>query len=190
MEGLIDEWMDAGAVSFCTGLEYEPMRHADLRELVRLSKVTAKYEGIYVAHQRGYANNINRGSQETFNIGEQADIPVHISHLSMDERVEDLLVDADRRKIDVSFDMYPYQAGCSHLLMKLPHHLQVGPPAIVKERLKDNTVRRQMADHLANAFPLDRVTFAAVGTEEPTGWEGKTLRQVIDEFGMSLTDTV
>jgi N-acyl-D-aspartate/D-glutamate deacylase len=94
------------------------------------------------------------------------------------------------RGIDVTFDMYPYPAGCTHLLMGLPEALQAGSPEQVKAKIAQKSVRRQYADQLANAFPLDRVAFAAVGTSEPTGWEGKTLGQVQQELQMGLPDAI
>lgn len=190
MENLVREWMEAGAVAFCTGLEYEPMRWSDLRELVRLSKVTSGYGGIYVAHQRGYAQNVRVGCQETFTISKKAEIPVHISHFTVDDLAEEQINQGVQEGVDVTFDMYPYPAGCTHLLMGLPHHLQVGPPESVINRLKDKSIRLEMEDYIRRAFPLDYVKFAAVGSQLPTGWEGKSLGEVQRELGMNLTDTV
>jgi N-acyl-D-amino-acid deacylase len=190
MERLARAWMEAGAVSFCTGLEYEPMRHAGLDELVRLSKIAAEYGGIYVAHQRGYADNVRIGCGETFAIAEQADIPVHISHLTVDDAAAGQLEWARSRGIDLTFDMYPYPAGCTHLLMGLPEALQAGSPEQVKARIAQRSVRREYAGQLANAFPLDRVVFAAAGTAQPSKWEGKTLRQVQQDMQMDLPDAI
>ncbi|MFD2132126.1 amidohydrolase family protein [Pseudogracilibacillus auburnensis] len=190
MELLVRDWMEAGAVSFCTGLEYEPMRHADTRELIQLSKVAAQYGGIYVAHQRGYGDNVEVGCQETYAIAKEANIPVHISHFTVDQQAETEINKGIEQHIDVTFDMYPYPAGCTHLLMGLPVHLQSGTPQEVKARLKDQKIRKEMTEHLTKTFPLDRVVFAAVGSEKPTGWEGKSLGQVMEQFGMNVTDTV
>ncbi len=190
MERLVSEWMEAGAVSFCTGLEYEPMRHADIKELIHLSKVAAQYGGIYVAHQRGYGDNVAIGCEETYNIAKEANIPVHISHFTVDQKAEEELSKGIEQHIDVTFDMYPYPAGCTHLLMGLPEHIQSGTPQEVKAKLKNKSIRKEVMEHLNKAFPLDRVVFAAVGTEHDTGWEGKSLGQVMHQYGMNVTDTV
>lgn len=190
MEGMVRAWMEAGAVAFCTGLEYEPMRRADLHELVRLSKAAAEYDGIYVAHQRGYADNVAAGCRETFAIAEQAEIPVHISHLYIDEASDEQIKLARSRDLEVTFDMYPYPAGCTHLLLGLPWELQSGSPAEVRAKLKQREIRRKYAEQLNAAFPLDRVRFAAVGTREPSGWEGKTLGEVQRELGLDVPDAI
>ncbi|WP_164821491.1 N-acyl-D-amino-acid deacylase family protein [Paenibacillus koleovorans] len=190
MERMVRDWMEAGAVAFCTGLEYEPMRRANLRELVRLSKVAAEYGGIYVAHQRGYAERVVAGCAETFAIAEQADIPVHISHFAVDELAGEQINFACSQGIDVTFDMYPYPAGCTHLLLAFPAELQLGSLEEVKERIKQKSIRQQYAEQLNKAFPVDRLRFASLGTQESTGWEGKTLGQVQQEMGLDLPDAI
>ncbi|MBP1990653.1 N-acyl-D-amino-acid deacylase family protein [Paenibacillus eucommiae] len=190
MELMVREWMEAGALAFCTGLEYEPMRRANLHELVRLSKVTAEYGGIYVAHQRGYAEKVEIGCSETFAIAEQANIPVHISHFTVDDAAAAQIDSALTRDIRVTFDMYPYPAGCTHLLMGLPEVLQLGSPQHVMEQIRKKSVREAYADQLQKAFPADRVRFAAVGSAEPTGWEGKSLAQVAEEMNLDLPNAI
>lgn len=190
MKGMVREWMEAGAKAFCTGLDYEPMRRADTRELIALSKVAAQYGGLYVAHQRGYAERVVAGCTETFEIARQAGIPVHISHFPVDPLACGQLEWANSQQLDVSFDMYPYTAGCTHLLLGLPPELQLGSPEEVSARLRDKHVREHYAEAFNNAFPLDRVVFSAVDAEEETGWEGKTLGQVQREMGLSLPDVV
>lgn len=190
MEAYTRQWMEAGAKSLCTGLDYEPMRRADTRELVRLARVAAQYGGVYVAHQRGYAEKASVGCAETFQIAREANVPVHISHFALNEESEQLVDAALREGLAVTFDMYPYPAGCTHLLMGLPESLQLGPPQRIMERLRDPQVRSSMKAHIERAFPLDRVVFAAVGSQEATGWEGKSLGEVTELLGMPLEDAV
>ena len=190
MEKLTSEWMEAGAKAFCTGLEYEPMRRADTRELVRLAKVAGRYVGLYVAHQRGYADKVAIGCGETFRIAREAEVPVHISHFAVSETAEQLVDGALREGLRVTFDMYPYPAGCTHLLMGLPEDLQLGPPVDIIRRLQDRSVRESMKEYIEQYFPLDRVVFAAAGADQPTGWEGLSLGEVRDLLGMPLQDAV
>lgn len=190
MERLTRDWMEAGARAIATGLEYDPMRRADTAELIRLSKAAAEYGGIYVAHQRGYADRVGIGCGETFRVAREADIPVHISHFTVDHAAEELVGQAEKEGLRVSFDMYSYPAGCTHLLMGLPEPLQAGPPARILERLRDPQIRASMQAYLEQFFPLDRVVFAAASTPEPSGWEGKSLGEVMRGLGMSLADAV
>jgi N-acyl-D-amino-acid deacylase len=189
MEVITRHWLEAGAKAFATGLEYEPMRHADRRELVRLSQVTAEYGGSYVTHQRGYGDNVSIGCNETFSIGKEAGIPVHISHFTVDDTAEELIRQAEDSGIDVSFDMYPYPAGCTSLLFMLPNSVQAGSVEDVRRRIESKAGRQQCAAHLESALPVDRVRFAAIGIPE-TGWEGKSVAEVQRELGKTLVDMV
>ena len=189
MARLAEAWLEAGAKAFATGLEYEPTRHADLRELASLAKTSAKYGAIYVAHQRGYGDRVKAGCEETFAIGKHADVPVHISHFTVDELSEQLVDDALREGVDVTFDMYPYPAGCTSLLFSLPQSVQAGSLEEVRARLVNPDVRRQIEEHLRASFPADRVRFASVGIPN-TGWEGKSVAEVCELLGVSLADAV
>ncbi len=182
-------WHEAGAKSFATGLEYEPMRHADLRELIYLTQIAREYGGIYVAHQRGYGDRVSIGCEETFAIARATGAPVHISHFAVDENAEKLIDAALSEGIDVTFDMYPYPAGCTSLLFTLPEEIQLGSTQQVRSRLLDPKFRKGIQAHLMATFPVDRVTFANLGKLN-TGWEGKTFLQVQTELGLELADAV
>lgn len=190
MENMVQEWIDRGARAFCTGLEYESMRRADLRELVRLSRIAARHGGVYVAHQRGYAEKVRIGCGETFAIAEQAEIPVHISHFTVDEQSAEQIEEARARDIAVTFDMYPYPAGCTHLLLGLPAELQLGSPAQVMARFRQPGLPAAYSEALAQAFAPERLRFAAVGTEEPMGWEGRSLAEVAEELGLGIPEAI
>ena len=85
MRELTQEWLDAGAVAFNTGLDYQPTAFADTRELIELSKVTADAGAIYAAHIRYNIIGREAAWRETFEISREAGIPVHISHETVDD---------------------------------------------------------------------------------------------------------
>jgi len=190
MKGYVREWMEAGAVAFCTGLEYEPTVHADLNELVELSKVTHEYDGIYVAHQRGNTGPLLYGTEETLEIGRQARLPVHISHFTVDSVQAENLRRGEAEGIDLSFDMYPYTAGCTHLLYYLPAWAQAGSPEQVKARLASGKERAQMADHLSRAFPPGQLRCASVKAEAYKPFVGMLLSDIVVKTGLSLPELI
>jgi N-acyl-D-amino-acid deacylase len=88
-----------------TGLDYDPGNFAETKEIVELAKVVRKYGGVYATHTR-YENSdwptedpeevsygryygppenawvgLYRGIEEAIEIGREANIPVHISHI-------------------------------------------------------------------------------------------------------------
>lgn len=140
MKRRVADWLDAGAVSLCLGLDYQPSAFATTCELVELAKVAAADGGIYAAHIR--YNSLGRAGAwlETLEIARQANIPVHVSHEYVDELSAPML-DADE---DISFESYLYPAGCTHLAMTLPVWAQRGGSAGLRERLTDWAFRYEV----------------------------------------------
>jgi N-acyl-D-amino-acid deacylase len=159
MKATSREWMEAGAVGLCLGLDYQPSSAADLHELVELSKVVREYGGIYAAHVR-YIDFGSEGAwRETIEIGEQADIAVHISHEEVNDVTATLLDEAAQR-CDLTFESYMYPAGCTHLSYLLPTWAKSGGPRGLRERLKDPSVRQQLRNHVEQS-PMTRADTGA-----------------------------
>jgi hypothetical protein len=67
-----------------TGLFYRPGSYAETDEVIELAKVAAEFDGIYDSHLRdesSYTTGLLGSVREAIEIGEAADIPVHIAHL-------------------------------------------------------------------------------------------------------------
>jgi len=135
MKRLVEEAMEAGAVGFSTGLDYEPGAHADTEEIVELAKIVARYGGLYSTHWRrtGVRREASRalpakirGVLEAVEVGERAGVKVEISHILPGYVVypdneelwrvaarETLKVveEGQRKGIDVGFDVIPTSTG-------------------------------------------------------------------------------
>jgi N-acyl-D-amino-acid deacylase len=146
-EGAV-EWMDAGAVGLCIGLDYQPSVHASLDELVSLSRTVADRGGIYAAHIRKQALGTVGAWEETFEIARQAGIRVHVSHERVDDETASLLDRAAREGIDLSFDAYLYPAGMTHLAILLPLDVQAGNMEEMLDRMHSPHTRARSLPHL------------------------------------------
>jgi N-acyl-D-amino-acid deacylase len=144
----VEEWMDAGAVGLCIGLDYQPSVHANLAELVALSRTVADRGGIYAAHIRKQKLGTVGAWEETFEIARQAGIRVHVSHERVDDETEPVLERAAREGIDLSFDSYLYPAGMTHLSILLPLDVQAGSVEEMLERMCSPHVRARSLPHL------------------------------------------
>ena len=80
MKAMVADAMRDGALGISTGLFYVPGSFTPTDEVVELSKVAAQYGGIYISHMREEANQLLDSVSETIAIGEQAGIPVQITH--------------------------------------------------------------------------------------------------------------
>jgi N-acyl-D-aspartate/D-glutamate deacylase len=119
MRGWVGEGVEAGAMGLSTGLIYEPGRYARTEEIAALARALGPDGGLYATHMRNEANGLLDAVGEAIRIGDEAGVPVQISHHKASGRdnwgrVRDSLglIEAARgRGLDVTADQYPYTAG-------------------------------------------------------------------------------
>jgi len=128
MQRLLGEAMDAGAFGFSTGLVYAPSAYSDTRELIALAKAIAPRGGYYFSHIRGESSMLLDSINEAIRIGEEGGVGVQVSHVKASGRENwpkidaalRLLETARARGVDVSGDVYPYNAGSTKLDNMIP----------------------------------------------------------------------
>ncbi len=123
MKELLVEGMAVGAVGMSTGLIYPPGAFAETAELIELANVVAQYGGIYASHIRNEAAHLLEAVREAIRIGEEAGVPVQISHhkasgpanWGMTEQSLPIIDEARARGLNVTIDAYPYTAASTAL---------------------------------------------------------------------------
>lgn len=160
MKALVAKAMQAGAVGLSTGLIYVPGVYAKTDEVVELAKVAAKYNGVYATHMRDEGNEVVEAIKESINIGEQANLPVEISHFKISSKrlwgenqmTLNLVRDARLRGLPVTVDEYAYTASSTSLDTLLPDWALAGGREEGKKRLADAATRekivREMKENL------------------------------------------
>jgi len=146
---ILERELQAGAYGLSTGLIYMPCAFADTDELIALCKVTAKFDGIFVVHQRSEADDIIASTQELIDIATASGVRLHISHMKvcgkknwgLIERMLGMLEAAQASGIHVSFDQYPYVAGSTMLGVILPPWVHAGGTDKLLERLGSPELR-------------------------------------------------
>ena len=182
MERTTREWLEAGACCLCLGLDYQPSANADLRELVYLSKIAASYDAIYAAHVRYRILGRKQAWEETIEIAQGAEIPVHISHERVDDEASEILDRVEREDIDLTFESYLYPAGMTHLAMMLPMEFQSGAPADMLANLENPEVREKSLAHLHGEL---RQGNQIVGYNRSGRFIGMTLAEAAKSEGKS-----
>jgi N-acyl-D-amino-acid deacylase len=128
MKAWVREGVAAGAVGLSTGLIYEPGRYAKTEEVVALAReLGGAAGGLYATHMRNEADGLLDAVREAIRVGEEAGVPVQISHHKASGRrnwgrVRDslrLIEVARERGVDVTADQYPYVAGSTSLFAVL-----------------------------------------------------------------------
>lgn len=158
MERLVADAMDGGALGLSTGLAYVPGIYAAREEVVGLARVAARGGGLYVSHIRDEGVNGFDAVAEAVAIGDEAGLPVHISHFKASGRSQwgtaperlRLVDEALGRGRRVTIDQYPYVASSTSLDIMLPPWALAEDRASVASRLRDPQTReRVLADMLA-----------------------------------------
>ncbi len=119
MSSFVAQAMEQGACGLSTGLIYEPGRYSQTSEVVALATVAAASNGIYASHIRNEGDRLLEAIEEAITIGNDAGLPVQISHHKAAGRrnwgkVAESLARIDQANAagaDITLDAYPYTAG-------------------------------------------------------------------------------
>jgi N-acyl-D-amino-acid deacylase len=150
MEDLVARGMEDGAFGISTGLIYPPGNYARTDEIIDLTKVVGRFNGIYASHIRSEGTMVLRAIAEAIKVGEEANLPVNISHHKVigknnwGKSVDTLKMIAQARAhgLEVTCDQYPYEAGSTSLSSLLPPTILSEGPSVYSQRLKDPKIRK------------------------------------------------
>jgi N-acyl-D-amino-acid deacylase len=161
MEGIkahVDEAMRAGAMGIATALIYPPDSFQSTEDLIELSRVAAKYGGIYASHMRDESAKLLQAIGESIEIGEKAGIQVEIFHFKgayapgwgkLVPEAGALIEAARARGVNIAADMYVYTAGGTGLDITVPNWVWEQGAKRGLERLKDPSVRVRLKKEIA-----------------------------------------
>ena len=164
MKQMVREAMEEGALGISTGLFYVPGSFTSTEEVIELSRVAAEYGGIYISHMRNEAHALIDSVNETIRIGEEAKIPVQMTHHKViglhnwGVSVESLkLVDEARaRGVDITIDQYPYTASQTGITALIPSWAQAGGREQLLARIQGRETRPLIKNEVVNLILYDR----------------------------------
>ena len=128
MVTLVEQAMSEGAFGLSSGLEYDVGRRATTEELIELARAASRSGGIYMTHMRDEEEGMLEALGEAIRIGQQAHLPVQISHIKMGNRnvwgqasqAAALVNRARKSGLDITADCYPYIAWASTITILVP----------------------------------------------------------------------
>ncbi|WP_417389086.1 N-acyl-D-amino-acid deacylase family protein [Gimesia sp.] len=189
MQRLTSQAMKEGAWGMSTGLIYTPSTYADTEELTALAKVIGDAGGIYASHIRGEEEGLVGSIQEAIRIGEDAAVPVHISHLKVKGtpnwgtlRLAIALIREAREKGQrVTADQYPYIAASTSLAATIfpPWSMSGGVDQLVK-RLDEPEVGAKIRAAVEKSLDIkeDGKQIVIAQYSPRPEWVGKNLREI------------
>ena len=199
-KGLVAKGMCEGAVGLSTGLFYFPQSYAKTDEVVELAKAAAQRGGIYDTHQRDesdYSIGVVASTKEVLQIGTEANIPVHISHIKVlgsdvwgkSGEIIDMINQARARGQNVTANQYPWLASKTPLDAALVPRwaMDGGYPAMIK-RFDDPgqlpKIQKEMTDNLRRRNGPHSILLVSPGHP----WTGKYLDEIAKEWGIGPVD--
>lgn len=199
MKELVEQGMRDGAFGMSTGLIYTPSSYADTRELVELSRIVAAHGGIYASHMRNEGSRVLDSIQETLTIGEQAGLPVHISHFKISGRKSwglapdaiHAVATAREKGQRVTADQYPYIASSTSLAaMVVPDDLRT--TAQLQAALDKPEAAAKLRENLAQAIEArdGGKTLFIAKYDAQESWQGKDLATLAEQQHKSVVDLV
>jgi len=122
MQQRLAEALGAGAIGLSSGLYYAPATHAPSSEIEALAKLLRPAGAVYTTHMRDEAEHVLDSLDESFHVGETAQVPVVISHhkttgMANFGRTAETLpkIAAAMAKQPIGLDAYPYIASSTVL---------------------------------------------------------------------------
>ncbi|MBT8183261.1 MAG: amidohydrolase family protein, partial [Eudoraea sp.] len=179
MKALTREAMEEGAVGLSTSLIYVPSGHAQTEEIIELAKVASESGGMYISHIRDEEEKLLEAVQELIEIAEEAEIRSEIYHFKasgtanwhlLDEAIK-LVENAREYGLEITTDMYMYNASSTGLNILLPEWAKAGGHSKTMELIKQPVQRKQMIKEMKFHVPPEKILLV--------GFKNKALRQHI-----------
>ena len=203
MGDLLDTCLKEGAKGLSFGLEYPPGSYALTNELVELSKVVARHDGIVMIHMRNEDRQLLESIREVEKIVLGSGVRLQISHFKVGGasnrgqlRQGLKIIEALHEKgFDISFDQYPYTAGCTGLKLLVPQWAFEGGEQGFQERLNNVSEYTKVLKGTEELIAArdgggSAIMIASVVTDEYAWMSGKKMDEIAEKLGMKVSEAV
>ncbi|GJQ57312.1 MAG: aminoacylase [Candidatus Scalindua sp.] len=197
METELRDAMELGVFGMSSGLVYPSGCYAKTAELIELSKIVSKYNGIYSTHIRNEGDEIEKALNETLDIALSSNVRTQISHIKTwgeqnwkkIDWIEQLLHESRDKGSEISCDRYPYIASATDLDIILPNWVYEGGIIEVKKKLKLPHTRNRIIEEMReiNERPgfWESITISSVFNDNKRQYEGATIAEIAKSLKLS-----
>lgn len=198
IKDLLELALKQGAFGLSTGLAYSHAKVAPTKEIVELTEIVGKYKGLYASHIRGEAEELLPAIKETIEIGKKTNVSIEISHLkamgkkfwlNMEKAIE-LIEKAREEKVNINFDIYPYNITGSVLYILLPDWVAEGGRKMLLKRLKDPSVKAKVIKEMQEKkdYEYDKITIAMSPIDRT--FIGKKITEIAQAQDISVEEAI
>lgn len=198
MKDLLAQSMEEGARGLSLGLVYPPSSYAQREEIIQLAQVVSHYDGVLMVHMRDEGGSILDALEEVGEIGQGSGVRINISHLKIlgpknwgqMEKVLQALYQLQQKGLDITFDQYPYTAGCTGLKRVVPQWAFDGGQEAFLERLENprlyESICREVEEHIEEIRGgAENILISNTTRASFSHLEGKNLLQAAEELEVS-----
>ena len=202
MDQIVEEAMKEGAMGIGSSLIYAPGDFADTDELIRISAAASKHGGMYISHMRDEGRNVMQALEELIEIAEKADIPAEIYHLKTSRPANWHLLDtvierveqARAKGLQITADMYTYNASSTGLTGVIPTWVQAGGHRAWMNRMREAEPRKRLIKDIEAELamqPADGILMVGFNKDSLADiYRGKTIAQSALMRGQSEAETI
>lgn len=153
-ESIVDQSMREGAFGISTGLGYAHSSQVPYREIACMTKIVARYGGMYSTHLRSETSDLEEAVKETISIATENKISALISHLrpligfekfvAIGRQILRNLPDS----VNLHYDTYPFAESVVPIYTFLPAWAKRGNLETMLEHLETPFMRDQIKSGL------------------------------------------
>lgn len=206
MKELLRQSLKEGAIGLSSGLIYAPAVFSEHSELVELASVLSEFNAPFASHLRNEENNWIEATKEMIDIVEKNHIPGQIHHVkimhqknseALVKEFMDIVYETRERGVDITFDLYPYDAVCIGMeALLLPAWVREGNERAMIARLTDPTLHDRIIEDICRFRRYERYEDMLAGCEKMLvviaknneHLVGKNLCEISIELNMSPLD--
>ena len=194
---LVRSEMEAGAFGVGSSLGYVPDMYATTDELIAMSRVAAKYGGMYISHVRNEGDGLIEAVEELIRISRESGHRLEIYHLKAGgegnwdkiDRVISMIESARRQGSRISADVYLYTAGSNRLASRLPAWAREGGDDAMLSRLRDPAARAKISAEMHRRGRMPKTILVGFNSEKLRCLTGKTLEDAARIRGKDEVET-
>lgn len=203
---LIEQSLSGGAVGLSLGLGYAPECFYTTDGLIEALAPLRESGTVITVHMRQEGAGVVEALAEMLDVARALRTPVHISHLKgmgrdnwrrAVPRMLEMMARARDEGLDISCDLYPYQAGSTQLIHVLPPECQRGGLAALSENLRRPEFRAHLRERMQTGADFENivrlvgwenvhVTTLAGGTHPE--YIGKSIAELAERAGRDAYD--
>ncbi|MDD2943768.1 MAG: amidohydrolase family protein [bacterium] len=201
MEHLAAKCIEEGAFGVAYALIYPPDCYSTTDELVSVCRSVASAGGHYITHVRSESDRLVEAIEEAIYIAREADSALEIYHLKATgrrnwpkiSRVVEMIESARNSGVDVSANIYPYEASGTGLKAIFPQWASEGGEFYNNLRRAD--IRRRIREELlleaeSGRLPVRAEEIMPIGLFSPQlfHFNGRTLDEIATSLKLDWVD--